>query len=634
MELHREAEETKQGINGADVDKEGLRNGSSETGDRIESGSTTKLTKEVLDRIVSDSDSGNSNPNLNLAATSYSNKLKSRSLSKAGDLDYEDNSSSGLSKVTSPEHPNSVSLSDIYVSSDAETEKMDLEEDESRVKLSEMVVANGDDSTKPVAEDSNKDGHEDGHEEKQEDKQEILQEVDNSTEPSSRAGVEHNNDKSEVEEAGNAAVKGVSDEDKNDNSEHLGSAKEKEPTLPEQENNSAEKEELPEEEHASENGKTSADSPESEEEKSGVPEKRKLDEEPVKAEDETRGSEDNESTNIKTEQVFKKPKLPSDLKPGTYENEQETHRNGEHEGDIDADAEAEEEEVEDDGVLESELDDNNEDEEELEPEMEEEDDEDETESKKKQDTENEDSAQSENGLSPMEIEKLRQEALSELTKIEVEFAKLRQSLYENKLAKLQNELQMCLDGSHPQLQTYYQKIDSIRDFKLKRMYQRQKYELECIDKETRATRTFIHQDFYRKVSDLKHKLLSDTTQKWYDINKERREMDVVVPEVNYHVPIKIANKSLSCITGYAAPAHPRRPGDVLSEDLLCENINFRYHNNPVDKLEVIVDRMRFNNELSDLDGLKRYYGGFPGAPELGSLKESEIHEDLTGIQHR
>lgn len=234
--------------------------------------------------------------------------------------------------------------------------------------------------------------------------------------------------------------------------------------------------------------------------------------------------------------------------------------------------------------------------------------------------------------SPIEIEQQRLNALKEITGIEYKFAELRQRLYENKLLKLQTELQMCLEGSHPELQTYYQKIASIRDYKLRRAYQRQKYELQCIDKGTRATRTFIHQGFYCQAADLRSQLLTETTQKWYDINKERRDMDVYVPEISYHVPIKIGGKTLSCITGYAGPAQQRYPGEPLAEDLECENINFRYRSNAVDKLEVIVDRMRLNNELSDLEGLKKYFEAFPGAPNLSGLRDSEIYDDLREMQ--
>lgn len=219
-------------------------------------------------------------------------------------------------------------------------------------------------------------------------------------------------------------------------------------------------------------------------------------------------------------------------------------------------------------------------------------------------------------------------ALKEITNIEYKFAQLRQKLYDNQLVRLQTELQMCLEGSHPELQAYYSKIAAIRDYKLHRAYQRQKYELACINTETLATRTFIHQDFHKKVTDLRTRLLNRTTQTWYDINKERRDMDIVIPDVNYHVPIKLDNKTLSCITGYASAAQLRYPGEPVAEDLACEGIEYRYRANPVDKLEVIVDRMRLNNEISDLEGLRKYFHSFPGAPGLNPLRDSEINDDF------
>ncbi|QID83205.1 Transcriptional regulatory protein [Saccharomyces pastorianus] len=228
----------------------------------------------------------------------------------------------------------------------------------------------------------------------------------------------------------------------------------------------------------------------------------------------------------------------------------------------------------------------------------------------------------------IEVEEQRMTALKEITNIEYKFAQLRQKLYDNQLVRLQTELQMCLEGSHPELQAYYSKIAAIRDYKLHRAYQRQKYELACINTETLATRTFIHQDFHKKVTDLRTRLLNRTTQTWYDINKERRDMDIVIPDVNYHVPIKLDNKTLSCITGYASAAQLRYPGEPVAEDLACEGIEYRYRANPVDKLEVIVDRMRLNNEISDLEGVRKYFHSFPGAPGLNPLRDSEINDDF------
>lgn len=528
-------------------------------------GADTPLTKENLAKVDS---------NLDRDRSGSVSGSKSRSLIEEGLRDG--NSSSGLSKVPSQEGLNSAGLSDIYVSSDAETEKLDLEEeDQSRATLSQMVES---------------------IQVKQETK---TPEQENGSEHSTNSGAvvngqSENNDQGHVSQDGDNSSNNVLDAD------NIGIREDEAKPL-------------------------------SEVQLSGI--------KPLYSF--KRRSEDKNGV---SEQVFKKPKLP--VEPKVENNRDAATKNQTQEPTLGTEQDVKkpegsnglDEDIVYDGAVESELEDNNEEDEEDSAQktrrnLENEDDEAEPEEEEDEEEEALEDGEAGNGpdLSPMEKEQLRQDALKALTKIEVDFAHLRQALYENKLAKLQNELQMCLDGSHPQLQSYYQKIASIRDFKLKRVYQRQKYELECIDKETKCTRTSIHQEFYKNVSDLRHNLLSHTTQRWYDINKERREMDVVVPEVNYHVPIKVANRSLSCITGYAAPAKMRRPGDELSEDLVCENIKFRFQNNPVDKLEVIVDRMRFNNELSDLNGLKKYYGAFPGAPELGGLKESEIYDDLSGI---
>ena len=139
-----------------------------------------------------------------------------------------------------------------------------------------------------------------------------------------------------------------------------------------------------------------------------------------------------------------------------------------------------------------------------------------------EDEEEEEHSPEDNDENAQDTEASRQEALQDITAIEYQFAELRQKLYETKLYKLELELQMCMEGSHPELRGYYEKIASIRDYKLRRAYQRQKYMLKCIDRETHATRTFIHQGHQKQVCDVKNALLDNTTQQWYDINKERR----------------------------------------------------------------------------------------------------------------
>lgn len=272
-----------------------------------------------------------------------------------------------------------------------------------------------------------------------------------------------------------------------------------------------------------------------------------------------------------------------------------------------------------------------------------------------------------------------------LNQIEGEFAQFRQTVYQIKLKKLQYELFMILDGSHPSLNNYIQSVQKIKDSKFKKINNNLKTKLNCINKETKATRTMIHQNHMKKYLDLKESMINDTTNDWYDINNEKRYLDMIeqeitnkeeyiakfgyefakrnfVPNTNiinanstnndnnnknlsilmqpnkYHLPLKIKNKSLSMITNYATKGVEFLPTNnkasyrnALTEDMLLENINFTFANDPVDKLEVIVDRMRFNNMMSDFVGLRKFYGGFPSVPELPKIKELEILEDFNKI---
>lgn len=186
----------------------------------------------------------------------------------------------------------------------------------------------------------------------------------------------------------------------------------------------------------------------------------------------------------------------------------------------------------------------------------------------------------------LEKQKQRKEAIQFLTEIEVDFAKLRDRLYEDKMSRFKSELEMCLNGSHPELQNVYTKIDSHREEKVRLASLSQKYKFECIDRKTRAQRTAIHQQYFKRVSDFKSGYLKELTEKWYKVNKERRLMDSLVPEYSYKVP--------------------------------------EYTD------ELVTQRAQVNEEISVLVGLKEYYG-FPRAPELAPIEGEELDNDLKAM---
>lgn len=58
---------------------------------------------------------------------------------------------------------------------------------------------------------------------------------------------------------------------------------------------------------------------------------------------------------------------------------------------------------------------------------------------------------------------------------------------------------MILDGSHPSLNNYIQSVQKIKDSKFKKINNNLKTKLNCINKETKATRTMIHQNHMKSI---------------------------------------------------------------------------------------------------------------------------------------
>ncbi|KAK9454172.1 Sds3-like-domain-containing protein [Dipodascopsis uninucleata] len=181
----------------------------------------------------------------------------------------------------------------------------------------------------------------------------------------------------------------------------------------------------------------------------------------------------------------------------------------------------------------------------------------------------------------------RKAAVLSLTEIEVEFAKLRDRLHEDKILRLQAEIDMCHDGTHPELAGVYGQISRTRDEKVRLADCQLKYRRRCIENQTKSFREHIHQQFLRNKAEFRSKMIRETTELWYRVNKERRQIDTLVPYYGYQI---------------------------------------------TDKRSVLVrQRQAEYQEIAILSGIARYIG-FPAAPEIKSATQDEIAEDLDALQ--
>lgn len=178
---------------------------------------------------------------------------------------------------------------------------------------------------------------------------------------------------------------------------------------------------------------------------------------------------------------------------------------------------------------------------------------------------------------------IRKEAISFLTDIEIGFARLRDEMHTNQMARYMAEIEMCAEGTHPELEDVYNEIQRVRDERIRNAEQRRKYQRICIDIQTRAGREQHHQQFLKDQAEIRSRLLLNTTEEWYRVNRERRLMDAMVPEYGF------------------------RPSQVP---------------------EVQERQMQaYLGEVKVLSEISRTHG-FPAAPEMRPSTEQEIEDDL------
>lgn len=243
-----------------------------------------------------------------------------------------------------------------------------------------------------------------------------------------------------------------------------------------------------------------------------------------------------------------------------------------------------------------------------------------------------------------DLNEQRKLAIDELVSIEELFAQLRDKLYQDKLSLLERELQLCLEGSHPELSKIYFKVNGFYQESLKLANFNLSYNLKCIDNETIATRTSIHQDFLKKLMDSKNDMITDTTSLWYKINKERNQLDQIIPDYNFSAIPQIPNVTVDDVPSLSNPeimhnGYEHDPFEEITQPLSKKVIK---QNTMV---ELVHHRNRINQQLGVLNGLVQFHG-FPAAinaslqdcKEVASAElllkratEDEINDDLKAM---
>ncbi|KXG47574.1 uncharacterized protein PGRI_014440 [Penicillium griseofulvum] len=176
-------------------------------------------------------------------------------------------------------------------------------------------------------------------------------------------------------------------------------------------------------------------------------------------------------------------------------------------------------------------------------------------------------------------------AMDSLATLEKEFATLRDKIYDERISKLNRELEM-LTGPNPTHPEYLRQIECVqryRDAKIKYEQNLYRYRMKSLMHKGLAERTQAHSTYYQRIRDARERHSSAVSKQFYAIQHDRFKTDELSP---HHI------------------------------------IPF-----PTRRSQQIAHQTAYNQEVSIMAGVAKYVG-FPAAPSLMGARPTELDDDL------
>lgn len=162
-------------------------------------------------------------------------------------------------------------------------------------------------------------------------------------------------------------------------------------------------------------------------------------------------------------------------------------------------------------------------------------------------------------------------------------------------------MKLLLEGTHPEYVAQKACVDQRLQEKIRLADAQYKYAMESLDTTTHVSRAQIHSQYFQQTRQLREDTLYACSELWYNIQRERRSGDSLVP-----------GKQILCYHQYVPAADT------------CIDYTFRI---PDRQSTRIKQRMQYNWEVQILGGVQKHIG-FPAAPEVTGATEEEKHGDF------
>ncbi|KAJ5782826.1 hypothetical protein N7457_004600 [Penicillium paradoxum] len=176
-------------------------------------------------------------------------------------------------------------------------------------------------------------------------------------------------------------------------------------------------------------------------------------------------------------------------------------------------------------------------------------------------------------------------AMDSLATLEREFATLRDKIYDERISKLNRELEL-LTGPNPTHPEYLRQIECVqrhRDAKVKYEENLYRYRMKSLMHRALAERAQAHSTYFQRMRDARERHSSAISKQFYAIQHDRFKTDELSP---HHI------------------------------------ITF-----PTRRSQQIAHQAAYNHEVSIMAGVAKYVG-FPAAPSLMGARPNELDDDL------
>jgi hypothetical protein len=178
------------------------------------------------------------------------------------------------------------------------------------------------------------------------------------------------------------------------------------------------------------------------------------------------------------------------------------------------------------------------------------------------------------------------------------------SIYNEKLRRVEIEMKLLMEGTHPEYVAQKACIDQRLEEKVRLANAQYKHAMQSLDTATHVNRAQLHSQYFQTTRQLREDTLYQCSELWHNIQRERRAGDVIVPGGLLRTRPLL---SASCTDTATFPELTYR---------LPERQSVR-----------IKERMKYNWEVQILGGVQRHFG-FPAAPDVTGATEEEKAEDF------